>query len=170
MTQSQPLLDFLRGLISDGAVRARFAADPAASLAAGGVVATSPQAVYDALVRIGDDQDLAHGFDRGFGDGRARGTDVLNVPPPPPPEYFGERDAHDAALHYLDNYVTSSFDDDLGPFTGSSAEHTIEAPDDHPAEDLFGHPLTDDGAAHGYDHDHALDQALDHGQDFGGHD
>jgi uncharacterized protein with von Willebrand factor type A (vWA) domain len=33
MTQSQSLLEFLHGLISDGAVRARFSADPAETLA-----------------------------------------------------------------------------------------------------------------------------------------
>jgi hypothetical protein len=165
MTQSQPLLDFLHGLISDGAVRARFTADPAGTLASGGVVATSPQAVYDALVRIGDDQDLAQGFDRGA----TRGTDVLHVPPPPPPEFFGEHDAHDAAVHYLDNYVSSSFDDDLGPFTGSSAEHGVEVGDDRPADELFGHPVTGDAAAHdvGDGHDYS---AHDGAQDYGSHD
>jgi hypothetical protein len=155
MSQSQSLLDFLHGLISDGALRARFSADPASALAGGGVVGTSPQEVYDTLVRIGDDQDLAQGFDRGFDGGRARSADILHVPPPPPPEYFGERDAHAAAVHYLDNYVSSSFDDDLGPFTGSSAEHAV---DDGAAEDQFGDPATADG------HD------FDAGHDYSAHD
>jgi hypothetical protein len=151
MTHDQSLLDFLRGLVADGASRARFSADPDAALSAGGVVATSPQDVHDALVRIGDDEDLG----RGFGGGRARATDVVNVPPPPPPEYFGEHDTHRAAVHYLDNYVNSNFDDDLGPFTGSSAEHAV---DDGAAEGRFGHPATSD------DHD------LDAGHDYGAHD
>jgi hypothetical protein len=158
MTHSQSLLDLLYGLISDGASRARFSADPAAALAAGGVVATSPQAVYEALVRIGDDQDLAQGFDRGA----FRSTDVLHVPPPPPPDYFGDRDAHGAAVRYLDNYVSSGFDDDLGPFTGSSAERaagediTVDDQFDHPATEEPGHDYAaHEGAEHQYDsHDH----------------
>lgn len=159
MTQSQALLDFLHGVISDGASRARFSADPSGAMAAGGVVATSPQGVYDALVRIGDDQDLAQGFDRGSDGGRARGTDVLHVPPPPPPEYFGEHDAHDAAVHYLDNYVSSSFDDDLGPFTGSSAEHGVDADGDFRGPDV----KVGDDTVHDF-------SATDTGHDYGSHD
>lgn len=156
MTHDQSLLDFLRGLVGDGASRARFSADPDAALFAGGVVATSPQDVHDALVRIGDDEDLG----RGFGGGRARATDVVNVPPPPPPEYFGERDPHRAAVHYLDNYVSSNFDDDLGPFTGSSAEHAaVEeslraqvGDDDGLYSDSHG---ADDYSSHEYSNSHA---------------
>ncbi|HTK65609.1 MAG TPA: hypothetical protein VL595_24710 [Pseudonocardia sp.] len=165
MTQSPALLDFLHGLISDGGSRARFSADPAAALAAGGVVSTSPQDVHDALVRISDDQDLAQGFDRGSDDGRARGTDVLHVPPPPPPEYFADRDAHGAAVRYLDNYVTSNFDDDLGPFTGSSAdaEGAYGAHGD-PAHDYAGTDVVHDYTGH---EDSAHDYS---GQDYSGHD
>lgn len=159
MTQSQSLLDFLYGLIRDGALRAQFTADPASALAARGIVETSTQDVYDALVRISDDQDLAQGFDRGA----ARGTDVLNVPPPPPPEYFPEHDAHGAAVRYLDNYVSSSFDDDLGPFTGSSAEHGADAGDD-----LSARQVTDDGAGHD-DGAHDYGSQADAGSDPGYH-
>lgn len=162
MTQSQSLLEFLHGLISDGAVRARFSADPAETLASGGVVATSPQAVYEALVRMGDDQDL----------GRSNWT--LHIPPPPPPAYFGDQDAHSAGIHYLDNYVTSSFDDDQGPFTGDADAHAVEpaiggypshldegegAGDAYHAEpdgvDAFGHD--DHGAHHTVDSDFGSD-------------
>lgn len=182
MTQSRALLDLLHGLISDGAARARFSADPAAALAAGGVVSTSPQDVHDALVRISDDQDLAQGFDRGFDGGRSRGTDVLHVPPPPPPEYFGDRDAHGAAVRYLDNYVTGNFDDDQGPFTGSSAEHGDVAADpaggygahDDPAHGYAGTDSVHDYTAHDYPgHEDAGHDYTGHdytGHDYAGHD
>jgi hypothetical protein len=99
---SEPLVEFLRVLTRDPALRAEFSADPAGVLAvhAGGRVA--PRQVHDALVRIREDEALGRGFDRG--------ADDRQIPPPPPPEYFAD---HDAA-GYLDNYVAGGFDLDGG--------------------------------------------------------
>jgi hypothetical protein len=169
MPQNQPLLDFLHGLLGDGAARARFSADPAAALAAAGVVVAGPTDVHDALVRIGDDQDLAQGFDRGSDEGRGRATDVLHVPPPPPPEYFGEHDGHAAAVRYLDNYVTSNFDD-LGPFTGSSAERGA-GEDDYSGTDSV-HDYSGTDGVHDYSptdgvHDYTGHDYTGPGHDYG---
>lgn len=127
MTQSQTLVEFLSGLLRDGGRRAEFSADPAAALERHGLPEPSPQTIYEALVRISDDQDL----------GRRPG-DVLNIPPPPPPAYFGEHTGAGAGVRYLDNYV-SGLDDGFGPFTGSSDAYGPEAGFD------------DDATAPGYD-------------------
>ncbi|MDQ2707602.1 MAG: IniB N-terminal domain-containing protein [Actinomycetota bacterium] len=150
MSQSQSLVDFLQRLIRDGALRSEFGADPAATFADHGITGTSPQDIYEALVLIGDNEDLGRGFDRGAGAG--------HLPPPPPPQYFGDGDAQGAAIHYLDNYVTSGFDDDRGPFTGSSADHAPDSGGADPVEDPHYHQLTDPGAGHGFD------DGMDHGQ------
>lgn len=142
MSQSQSLLDFLYGLIRDGGLRAEFTADPAAVFAQHGIADATPQSIYEALVLIGDNQDLG------------RNTDILHIPPPPPPAYFADHDAHGAGVGYLDNYVSSSFDDDRGPFTGSSDAHGIDSD-------------AQDAAAPGYDDGHGLD-GLGHGDAEGG--
>jgi hypothetical protein len=154
---SQTLVDFLSGLLRDGGRRAEFSADPGATLARHGLAEPSPQNIYDALVRIGDDQDL----------GRRPG-DVLNIPPPPPPAYFAGHTGDGAGVRYLDNYV-SGLDDAQGPFTGSSDAHGEPGLGD-PGYDV---PAYDDGAdphgtdphgadPHGYD-PHGLDAGTDHG-------
>jgi hypothetical protein len=145
MSQSQSLVDFLVRLIRDGGQRAEFSVDPAAAFARHGISDPSPRSIYEALVLIGDDQDLG------------RSTDVLHVPPPPPPAYFGDHhlDGAGAGARYLDNYVSSGFDDDQGPFTGSSDAHGID-------------PVTG-STDHGYDHqvDDGVDDGTDHAAGYG---
>jgi hypothetical protein len=135
MAESQTLVDFLIGLLRDGGLRAEFSADPAAALARHGITDAGPRTIYEALVQIGDDHELAR---RGPG-----GGDVLNIPPPPPPAYFPGQPEDGAGARYLDNYV-SGLDDHLGPFTGSS--DGVEQAYDH------GLDGTDHDADHSSDH------------------
>lgn len=157
MTQS--LVDFLSGLLRDGGRRAEFSADPGAALARHGLSEPSPQSIYEALVRIGDDQDLG------------RRNDVLNIPPPPPPAYFAGHTGDGAGVRYLDNYV-SGLDDALGPFTGSSDAHGVE-PGAEPGSG-YDVPAYDEGAdphgtdPHGLD-PHGADPGTDYGADHGGY-
>ncbi|MEJ3655733.1 hypothetical protein WEH80_22445 [Actinomycetes bacterium KLBMP 9759] len=100
MAETLSLMEFLRALSSDDALRTGFAADPTATLSAHGLDGLSPDDVYDALVLIEDTQTAS--FDLDYG---AASSGAHSVPPPPGPVHG---DAHEAAVEYLTRYVTSA--------------------------------------------------------------
>jgi hypothetical protein len=94
MTTSTSLIDLIMSLLRDPAQRAAFQDDPEGFLASCGDI--SPQDVKDAI-DLADDRD-SHG-----------GGNHIHVPPAPHPHpHPGESD-HEAAVRYLNTYVTNNY-------------------------------------------------------------
>jgi hypothetical protein len=97
---SVSLLDLLMNLLNDPAEKAAFVADPAGFLADCGLDDLSPADIHDAIQLAADNErhDLTNHH---HGDG--------HMPPPPPvPSHHGES-SHDAAITYLNNYITDNY-------------------------------------------------------------
>jgi hypothetical protein len=94
MTTSTSLIDLIMSLLRDPAQRAAFQEDPEGFLASCGDI--SPEDVKDAI-DLADDRD-SH-----------QGGHHIHVPPAPHPHpHPGESD-HDAAIRYLDTYITNNY-------------------------------------------------------------
>jgi hypothetical protein len=94
MTTSTSLIDLIMSLLRDPAQRAAFQQDPEGFLSSCGDI--SPEDVKDAI-DLADDRDGGHGGNH------------IHVPPAPHPHpHPGESD-HEAAVRYLNTYVTNNY-------------------------------------------------------------
>lgn len=94
MTTSTSLIDLIMSLLKDPASRAAFQDDPEGFLASCGDI--SPEDVKDAI-DLADDRDSHSGGNH------------IHVPPAPHPQpHPGESD-HEAAVRYLNTYVTNNY-------------------------------------------------------------
>jgi hypothetical protein len=119
MTTSTSLLELLLNLLRDPNALAAYQDDPDGFLASCGDV--SPEDIREALVLLQDNQDSD--FSRDYN----TGGNHVHVPPPPPaprPEP-GESD-HEAAVRYLNTYVTNNYVDDRDTITDNSINQQID--------------------------------------------
>jgi len=124
MTTSTSLIDFLLSLLRDPDALAAYQDDPEGYLASCGLEGISPAEVHDALVLIEDNQEADFSRDYNTG-GNHSGT--VHVPPPPPaPHPAPGQSEHEAAIQYINNYVTNNFIDDRDVITDNSINQQID--------------------------------------------
>jgi hypothetical protein len=119
MTTSTSLLELLLNLLRDPSALAAYRDDPEGFLSSCGDV--SPEDIREALVLLQDNQDADFGRDYNTGGNH------IHVPPPPPaprPEP-GESD-HEAAVRYLNEYVTTNYIDDRDTIVDNSVNQQID--------------------------------------------
>jgi hypothetical protein len=123
MTTSTSLLDLLLNLFRDPEAMAAFKDDPNGYLAPCGDI--SPDDVRDALVLLNDNQDAD--FSREYNTGSSHTSGHGHVPPPPPvPEkHEGESD-HEAAVRYVNTYITNNYVDDRDTIIDNSVNQQID--------------------------------------------
>jgi hypothetical protein len=115
MAQPMTLLEFLRELTTNEQARDLYAANPEATLSQYGLDNLSPADVHDALVLIEDNetaQYTAGHFDAQFG-----------TPPPVPMGYTGSE--HEAAVEYINRYVSNDYDADRDSNTDNFLEQDV---------------------------------------------
>jgi hypothetical protein len=123
MTTSTSLLDLLLNLFRDPEAMAAFKDDPNGYLAPCGDI--SPDDVRDALVLLDDNQDAS--FDREYNTGASHTSGHGHVPPPPPaPEKHDGESDHEAAVRYLNTYVTNNYVDDRDTIIDNSVNQQID--------------------------------------------
>jgi hypothetical protein len=121
MTTSTSLIDFLLSLLRDPEARAAFQADPGGYLSSCGLDDLTPADLHDALVLLQDNQDAD--FSRDYNTG---GNQVhVPAPAPAPAPEPGESD-HDAAITYLNNYITNNHIDDRDTIVDNSVNQQID--------------------------------------------
>ncbi|MFP5069214.1 IniB N-terminal domain-containing protein [Pseudonocardia nantongensis] len=103
------LIQLILDLLRDPELLAEFKDDPQGLLASCGLSGVSTEDVHDAIVLAQDNDDVS--FDRDYNTGSQVGG--AHVPPPPPISHPGpgkdhHEDHHEAAVKYLDNYVTNN--------------------------------------------------------------
>jgi hypothetical protein len=119
MTTSTSLIEMLLNLLRDPSALAAYREDPDGFLSSCGDVA--PEDVREALILLQDNQDAD--FSRDYN----TGGNQIQVPPPPPapkPEP-GESD-HEAAVRYLNTYITENHIDDRDTITDNSINQQID--------------------------------------------
>jgi hypothetical protein len=119
MTTSTSLLELLLNMLRDPNALAAYQDDPDGFLASCGDV--SPDDIREALVLLQDNQDSD--FSRDYN----TGGNHVHVPPPPPapkPEP-GESD-HEAAVRYLNTYVTNNYTEDNDTIVDNSVNQQID--------------------------------------------
>jgi hypothetical protein len=119
MTTSTSLLELLLNLLRDPSALAAYRDDPEGFLSSCGDV--SPEDIREALVLLEDNQDAS--FDREYNTG---GNHVHVPPPPPAPEPEpGESDS-EAAVRYLNTYITNNHIDDRDTIVDNSVNQQID--------------------------------------------
>ncbi|MHA6797174.1 IniB N-terminal domain-containing protein [Pseudonocardia bannensis] len=118
MSAPTSLLDLLLSLLRDDEALAAFQDDPDAFLASCGLTELTPEDVHDALVLVEDNQDAD--FDREYN----TGGNHVHLPPPPHREP-GESD-HEAAVKYLNTYITNNYVDDRDTIVDNSVNQQID--------------------------------------------
>ncbi|OZM82885.1 IniB N-terminal domain-containing protein [Pseudonocardia sp. MH-G8] len=119
MTSSTTLIELLLNLLRDPSALDAYRDDPEGYLSSCGDVA--PDDIREALVLLQDNQDAD--FDRDYN----TGGNTVHIPPPPPapqPEP-GESD-HEAAVQYLNTYITNNHIDDRDTITDNSVNQQID--------------------------------------------
>jgi hypothetical protein len=119
MTTSTSLIEMLLNLLRDPSALAAYREDPDGFLSSCGDV--SPEDVRESLILLQDNQDAD--FSRDYN----TGGNQIQVPPPPPaprPEP-GESD-HEAAVRYLNTYITENHIDDRDTITDNSINQQID--------------------------------------------
>jgi hypothetical protein len=119
MTNSTSLLELLLSLLRDPGALAAYRDDPEGFLSSCGDV--SPEDIREALILLQDNQDADFGRDYNTG------SNHVHVPPPPPapkPEP-GESD-HEAAVRYLNTYITNNHIDDRDTIVDNSINQQID--------------------------------------------
>ncbi len=131
MTTSTSLIDLIMSLLRDPAQRAAFQDDPEGFLASCGDI--SPEDVKDAI-DLADDRDSHSGGNH------------IHVPPAPHPHpHPGESD-HEAAVRYLNTYVTNNYTvDDRDTNIDNSVEQTIDNRGGHFDQDITNTNTTNSG-------------------------
>ncbi|WP_433285708.1 IniB N-terminal domain-containing protein [Pseudonocardia sp. CA-142604] len=123
MTTSTSLLDLLLDLLRDPEAKAAFNDDPNGYLATCGALSAAD--VRDALVLLQDDQeaDLDRDYTAGASHTSAQGH--IAPPPPAPQKHDGESD-HEAAVRYLNTYVTNNYVDNRDTVIDNSVDQQID--------------------------------------------
>ena len=119
MAETYSLLEFLLELLRDDDLRADFGDDPHGTLAEHGLDDLSAEDVHDCLVLLEDNQTAD--FDREY----HTGGNQVHVVPPPPVHYDGDDD-HDAAVKYINEYVTKNYIDDRDTIVDNSINQQID--------------------------------------------
>jgi hypothetical protein len=101
MAQPMTLLEFLRELTTNEQARDLYAANPEATLSQYGLDNLSPADVHDALVLIEDNETAQY---------TAGHFDAQFSTPPAPMSYTGSE--HEAAVEYINRYVSNDYDAD----------------------------------------------------------
>jgi hypothetical protein len=117
------LMDFLRALLTDSELREDFANDPQGTLDEHGLGNLSPEDIHDALVLSEDNQD--GDFSRDYNTGH-NAINVVTPPPPPHHDYATAAESHEAAVQYLNNYITNNYIDDRDTITDNSVNQQID--------------------------------------------
>jgi hypothetical protein len=102
MAQPMTLLEFLRELTTNEQARDLYAANPEATLSQYGLDNLNPADVHDALVLIEDNETAQ--YTAGHVDAQ------FATPPPVPVGYTGSE--HEAAVEYINRYVSNDYDAD----------------------------------------------------------
>ena len=126
MAETLSLLEFIRELLFNDETRAEFNEDPEGTLAEHGLTGLSPADVHDALLLVQDNQTAD--FSRDYNTGN---NAVATFTPPPPPVHHngghdGGHDDHQAAVEYLNTYITNNFIDDRDTITDNSINQQID--------------------------------------------
>jgi hypothetical protein len=119
MTSSTSLIDLLLNLLRDPQALAAYQNDPQGYLSSCGDV--SPDDIHDALVLLQDSQDADHSRDHNTGGNHVAGAHI----PPPPPAHDGESD-HEAAVRYLNTYITNNYVDDRDTIVDNSVNQQVD--------------------------------------------
>jgi hypothetical protein len=128
-TASTSLLDLLLSLFRSPEALAAYKEDPQGFLSS--CVNISPADVRDALVLLEDSQEAEFSRDYNTGPSHTSGSYVsgnhVQVPPPPPPpeRHVGESD-HEAAVRYLNTYITNNYVDDRDTVIDNSVKQQID--------------------------------------------
>jgi hypothetical protein len=101
MTTSTSLIEFLMSLLRDPEALAAYQDDPNGYLASCGLDNISPADVHDSLVLLEDNQTADFSRDHNVG--------VHVATPPPAPHPAPGASEHDAAIQYLNNYITNNY-------------------------------------------------------------
>jgi hypothetical protein len=123
MTTSTSLLDLLLDLFRDPEAKAVFDDDPKGYLATCG--ALSADDVRDALVLLQDDQEADLDREYTAGASHTSGQGHIATPPPAPQKQDGESD-HEAAVRYLNTYVTNNYVDNRDTVIDNSVNQQID--------------------------------------------
>ncbi len=137
MAETLSLWEFLRELVTNAGLRDWFAADPQGALRANGLDHLSPDDVHDALVLAEDNQtaDFTRDYDTGH--------NAISYAPPPAP-LVGESE-HEAAIRYLNTYVTNNYVDDRDTVVDHSINQQVETGGGDFDQDIDVHSVTAPG-------------------------
>ncbi|GAA1879355.1 hypothetical protein GCM10009836_70920 [Pseudonocardia ailaonensis] len=114
MSSPSALIQVLLDLLSDPATAAEFQANPADFLAKCGITDVSAEQIHDAIALI-DDDSAPH---KGGHDAPHHGGHT--TPPPPPADH-----SHEAAVKYLNTYVSNYYVDDRDTTIDNSINQNI---------------------------------------------
>ncbi|MCU1664100.1 MAG: hypothetical protein JWR58_4165, partial [Pseudonocardia sp.] len=132
MTSSTSLIDLLLNLLRDPQALAAYQNDPQGFLSSCGDVA--PADIHDALVLLQDSQDADHSRDHNTGGNHVAAAHI----PPPPPAHAGESD-HEAAVRYLNTYITNNYVDDRDTIVDNSVNQQVDTHGGNFDQDIDGH-------------------------------
>ncbi|MBN9097998.1 MULTISPECIES: IniB N-terminal domain-containing protein [unclassified Pseudonocardia] len=121
MAESMSLMEFIQKLFTDGDLRALFNSDPQAVMSDYGLSSLSPDDVCDALVLAQDNQTAD--FSRDYNTG---GNHIQLPPAPPAPRPEPGESEHEAAVRYLNTYVTNNYVDDRDTIVDNSVNQQID--------------------------------------------
>jgi hypothetical protein len=161
MTQDMSLLEFLRELLTNVALRDSFSRDPQATLRDVGLDKLSPADVRDALVLNQDNQTAPFGRHSD-----AAAHHPAHVPAPPTPQEHGsEADAHQAAVEQLRSYVTNNYVDNRATTVDDSVHQRVDTHGGNFDQNIDVHSAvaSGDGAT-------AIGGSVDHSTIASGHD
>jgi hypothetical protein len=120
MTSSTSLIELLLNLLRDPSSLAAYRDDPEGVLSSCGDVSSAD--VREALVLLQSNQDADFSRDHNTGHNQ-----VVHVPPPPPaPEPEPGESDHEAAVRYLNTYITNNHIDDRDTITDNSVNQEID--------------------------------------------
>jgi hypothetical protein len=119
MAEHMSLLEFLQELMSNRQARDWFANEPDAALTHYGLENLSPTDVHDAVVLSQDTQTAD--FDREYNTGH----NATFAPPPPVASHHAGGD-HEAAVDYLNQYITNASVNDQHTIADHPANHQVD--------------------------------------------
>ncbi|GAA1214032.1 IniB N-terminal domain-containing protein [Pseudonocardia alaniniphila] len=123
MTTSTSLLDLLLDLLRDPEAKATFNDDPDGYLATCGALSAAD--VRDAIVLLQDEQEADLDREYAAGASHLGGQGHIATPPPAPQKHDGESD-HEAAVRYLNTYVTNNYVDNRDTVIDNSVNQQID--------------------------------------------
>ncbi|NMH98940.1 IniB N-terminal domain-containing protein [Pseudonocardia acidicola] len=121
MSAPTSLIELLLNLLRDPEALAAFQEDPQSFLSSCGITELSPEDVHDAVVLAQDSHDSS--FDR---DHHTGGNHVQLPPPPPAPHPAPGESHHEAAIKYLNTYITNNYVDDRDTIVDNSINQNID--------------------------------------------